>query len=120
ASCPLFRPLDKTVRADGVITLDTTTYKDAPALKWAKGTENKTQPPPSMPSSTTGGQFQAVEVPTSTPTDFLIIAQMAQAHESHIVKLAKAIPSMIQQAIKKDMQPTRDKYRGLCATVKVL
>ncbi|MCE3052480.1 hypothetical protein HAX54_052730 [Datura stramonium] len=54
------------------------------------------------------------------PNDLLKIAQMAQEHESHIVKLSKAIPSMIQQAIKKAMQPTRDTLRGLCATVEVL
>ncbi|MCD9641081.1 hypothetical protein HAX54_026953 [Datura stramonium] len=42
---------------------------------------------------------------------------MAQALESQIVKLSKAIPAMIQQSIKKAMQPARDKLRGLCATV---
>ncbi|MCD7458122.1 hypothetical protein HAX54_037369 [Datura stramonium] len=38
----------------------------------------------------------------------------------NIIKLAKVIPSMIQQAIKRAMQPARDKLRGLCATVEVL
>ncbi|MCD7470419.1 hypothetical protein HAX54_010289 [Datura stramonium] len=68
---------------------------DAPTMKRAKGIEKRTQPPPSMPSSTPEGQLQ-------------------------IVKLAKAIPSMIHQGIKKAMQPARDKLRGLCTTVDVL
>ncbi|MCE3050101.1 hypothetical protein HAX54_046466, partial [Datura stramonium] len=45
---------------------------------------------------------------------------MAQVHESQIMKLAKAIPSMIQQTIKKAMQTAREKLRGLCAIVEVL
>ncbi|MCD9645491.1 hypothetical protein HAX54_034454 [Datura stramonium] len=73
-----------------------------------------------MLSSTAEGQFLAAEVPASTPTDLFKIAQMAQAHESQILKLAKAILSMIQQAIMKSMQPARNKLRGLCATVEVL
>ncbi|MCD7451365.1 hypothetical protein HAX54_011294 [Datura stramonium] len=120
ASCPLFRPLDKTVRAHGMITLDTKTDKDASALKKAKGTQNMTQPPTPMPSSTTEGQYQVAKVLASTPTDLLKITQMAQAHESQIVKLAKVIPYMIQQVIKKAMQPATDNLRGLYATVEVL
>ncbi|MCD7467954.1 hypothetical protein HAX54_005671 [Datura stramonium] len=79
-----------------------------------------TQPPPSMLSSTIEGQLQEAKVPASTTTDLFKIAQMAQAHESQIVKLAKDIPSMIQQSIKKVTQPTRDKLRGLCATFEIL
>ncbi|MCE3052450.1 hypothetical protein HAX54_052675 [Datura stramonium] len=97
--------LHKTVWADGAITLDTKTDKDALALKQAKGTKNKTQLLPSMLSNKTEAQFQAVEVPASILIVLFKIAQMAQVHESQIVKLAKAIPSMIQQAIKKAMQP---------------
>ncbi|MCD7470079.1 hypothetical protein HAX54_009653 [Datura stramonium] len=97
ASCSLFRPLDKIVWAKGVITLDTKTDKDDPALKQSKAA-----------------------ITASAPIDFFKIAQMSQAHESQIVKLAKAIPSMIQQAIKKITQPARDKLRGLCAIVEVL
>ncbi|MCE2055587.1 hypothetical protein HAX54_042920 [Datura stramonium] len=85
ASCPLFQPLDKTVWDEGVITLATKTNRDSPAIKQAKGIENNTQPPPSMSSSTPGGQLQAAE-----------------------------------QAIRKAMQPARDKLRGLCTTVEVL
>ncbi|MCD9642068.1 hypothetical protein HAX54_028666, partial [Datura stramonium] len=32
AACPLFRPLDRTMQADGVITLATKTDKDAPVM----------------------------------------------------------------------------------------
>ncbi|MCD7460176.1 hypothetical protein HAX54_043002 [Datura stramonium] len=49
-----------------------------------------------------------------------LVCTKAQEHESQILKLAKAIPSMIQQAIKKAMQPARNKLRGLCATVEIL
>ncbi|MCD9637768.1 hypothetical protein HAX54_021237 [Datura stramonium] len=120
ASCSLFRPLDKTMWAEGVIALDAKTSKDAPALKRPKGMENMTQPTPSMLSSTTDGQFQVAAVTASTPISLFNIAQMAQTRESQIVKLVKDIHSMIQQAIKKAMQPARDKLRDLCATVKVL
>ncbi|MCE3051833.1 hypothetical protein HAX54_050934 [Datura stramonium] len=120
ASCPLFRRLDKTMRADGMITLATKIDKDAPAMKQAKGTENRTPPPPYVPSNTPAGQFQAAAAPTTTPPNLLKLAQMAQVHKSQLMKLAKAIPSMIQQAIKKAMQPARDKLKGLCTTVKVL
>ncbi|MCE3049574.1 hypothetical protein HAX54_045185 [Datura stramonium] len=37
-ACPLFRPLDRTVRAESVIILATKTDKDAPAMKQAKST----------------------------------------------------------------------------------
>ncbi|MCD7449061.1 hypothetical protein HAX54_048959, partial [Datura stramonium] len=119
ASCPLFRSLHKLVRADGVITLATKTNKDAPTMNQEKGTENRTPPPPSMPSNTPAGQFQAAVAPTTTP-DFLKLAQMVQVHESQLMNLAKPIPSMIQQAIKKAMQPSREKTKGLCTTVEVL
>ncbi|MCE2055180.1 hypothetical protein HAX54_042137 [Datura stramonium] len=69
ASCPLFRPLDKTVLADGVITLAIKIDRDSLAMKQAKGTENRTQPPPSMPSNTLVGQLRAVAAPSTTPPD---------------------------------------------------
>ncbi|MCE0482113.1 hypothetical protein HAX54_040515, partial [Datura stramonium] len=81
---------------------------------------NKTLPPPSAPSNTPSGQFHEVATPTTTPPDLLKLAQMAQVHESQVMKLAKAIPSMIQQAIKKAMQPSREKLKGLCTTVELL
>ncbi|MCD7469289.1 hypothetical protein HAX54_008220 [Datura stramonium] len=66
---PFFQPLDKTVRANGMITLAAKTYRESPTMKRAK---------------------------------------------------AKDIPSMIQQAIKKTMQPVRDKLRSLCTIVEDL
>ncbi|MCD9642067.1 hypothetical protein HAX54_028665 [Datura stramonium] len=41
-------------------------------------------------------------------------------HESQLVQLAKAIPSMIPLAIKKALQPGKDKLTRLCSTVQVL
>ncbi|MCE3052481.1 hypothetical protein HAX54_052731 [Datura stramonium] len=52
-SCPLFRSLDKSMRVEGVITLDTKTDKDAPALKRPRAMEDRIQPPPSMLSNIT-------------------------------------------------------------------
>ncbi|MCD9641817.1 hypothetical protein HAX54_028262 [Datura stramonium] len=82
ASCPLFWPLDKTMKAEGVITLDTRTNKDALASKRPKGIGDMINPPPSMFSSTTIGSSQPTAVTASPPNDLLKIAQMAQAHES--------------------------------------
>ncbi|MCD9641802.1 hypothetical protein HAX54_028246 [Datura stramonium] len=93
------------LRADSVITLATKTNKEPPSMKRAKCTENRTLPPPSAASYTSASQFYTVVVPTHTPPDFLKVAQRAQVHEIHLAKLAKAIPSMIQLAIKKVMQP---------------
>ncbi|MCD7456799.1 hypothetical protein HAX54_033233 [Datura stramonium] len=47
-------------------------------------------------------------------------SQRAQVHEIQLVKLAKAIPSMIQTTIKKIMQLGKDKLTSLCSTVEVL
>ncbi|MCD9640906.1 hypothetical protein HAX54_026641 [Datura stramonium] len=67
-----------------------------------------------------GGPVPCSCAPTTTPPDLLKLAQMDQVHESQLMKLAKAIPSMIQQVIKKAMQPARDKLKGFCTTVVVL
>ncbi|MCE3214900.1 hypothetical protein HAX54_000236 [Datura stramonium] len=80
----------------------------------------KTPPPPSTYSTTSTTQFHPAVVPAPTPLDFLKIAQRAQVHESQLMKLSKAIPSMIQTAIKKAMQPTKDKLKSLCSTIEVL
>ncbi|MCD9640331.1 hypothetical protein HAX54_025607 [Datura stramonium] len=64
--------------------------------------------------------FHLAVVPTPTPLDFLKLAQRAKVHESQLVKLAKAIPSMIQIAINKAMQPAKDKLKSLWTTVEVL
>ncbi|MCD9643654.1 hypothetical protein HAX54_031286 [Datura stramonium] len=68
-------------QADGVITLDTRTNKDAPALKRAKGTENRTQPPPFMPSNNEGQVQAALRFPSLHQLTFSN-SKMAQAHES--------------------------------------
>ncbi|MCD9638176.1 hypothetical protein HAX54_021952 [Datura stramonium] len=73
-----------------------------------------------LPFHSTDIPTNSAEAPTTTLTDVLKIAQMAQVNESQIVKLAKAISSMIQHAIKKAMKPYRDKLRGLYSTVEVL
>ncbi|MCD7452453.1 hypothetical protein HAX54_016627 [Datura stramonium] len=110
----------RTVRADGMITLATNTNKDSPAMKRAKCTTRKTSPPPLASSTTSTAQFHPTIVHAPTPSDFLNIAQRAQEHESRVLNLAKAIPSMIQNAIKKVLQPAKDKLKSLCSTVEVL
>ncbi|MCD9642624.1 hypothetical protein HAX54_029509, partial [Datura stramonium] len=47
----------------------------------------------------------------------LKMAQMAHAYNAQLVKLAKVIPPMIQQAIKKAMKLVVDKLGSLCARV---
>ncbi|MCE0481015.1 hypothetical protein HAX54_038371 [Datura stramonium] len=58
---------DKDVRADSVITLATKTVRDAPAMKRAKSTMSKTQPPPSASSTTSTAQFHPAIGPAPTP-----------------------------------------------------
>ncbi|MCD9559664.1 hypothetical protein HAX54_017801 [Datura stramonium] len=94
----LFQPLDRTMRADSVITLATKIDKDAPSMKQAK---------PVVPHP-------------HTPPDLLKVAIKVLGMKDSLWKLAKSIPSMIQLAIKKAMQLARDKLKSLCSTVKVL
>ncbi|MCD9559716.1 hypothetical protein HAX54_017888, partial [Datura stramonium] len=89
-------------------------------MKRAKCRMSKTPPPPSTSSTTSTPQFHPTAVPTPTPPDFHKIEQRAQVHESQLMKLAKAIPSMIQNSIKNAMQPAKDKLKSLCSTVEVL
>ncbi|MCD9560150.1 hypothetical protein HAX54_018631 [Datura stramonium] len=74
----------------------------------------------SFPYPSLMSQFQATAAATTIPPELLKLEQMTQVHESQLMKLPKAIPSMIQQVITKAMQPTRDKLKGLCTTVEVL
>ncbi|MCE0480714.1 hypothetical protein HAX54_037806 [Datura stramonium] len=60
------------------------------------------------------------EFNSSMPPDLLNIAQSSKMHESQLVRLSKAIPSMIYISIKKALQPAKDKLTGLCSTVDVL
>ncbi|MCE3052015.1 hypothetical protein HAX54_051414, partial [Datura stramonium] len=120
AACPFFRPLDRTVQADSVITLATKTDKDAPVMKRGKYTGNRTPPPPSPSTHTSVSPFHTTELHNTTSADFLNIAQRDKKCESQFVRLAKAIPSMIQHSIKKALQPAKDKLASLCSTVEVL
>ncbi|MCD7472161.1 hypothetical protein HAX54_013166, partial [Datura stramonium] len=90
-ACPLFRPLDRTVWADSVITLASKTDKDAPAMKRAKCTENRTPPPPSASSYTSTVQLDIATVPTPTPPDLLNVAQKAQ---SEVCTLRKKVAAL--------------------------
>ncbi|MCD7467313.1 hypothetical protein HAX54_004660 [Datura stramonium] len=49
ANCPLFQPLDKTRRAEGVNTLATKRDKEAPVSKRPKLTSGSSAPLPTMP-----------------------------------------------------------------------
>ncbi|MCD9646540.1 hypothetical protein HAX54_036459 [Datura stramonium] len=120
AACPFFQPLDNTVQVDSVITLATKTDKDASVMKKAKYTWNKTPPPPLASTHTSVASLHTNEFHSPTPTNLLNVAQRAKMHESHLVQLAMAIPSMIQRAIKKTLQPTNYKLTSLCSTVDVL
>ncbi|MCD9643846.1 hypothetical protein HAX54_031698 [Datura stramonium] len=99
------RPLDIIVRDDGVITL---------------GTKIDNSLPSSMFSSIALGSPQADRVNSSLPTGLLTMAQMARAHNSQLLKLAKTIPPIIKKAIKKAMQPIVEKLGCLHAKVEVL
>ncbi|MCD9638710.1 hypothetical protein HAX54_022847 [Datura stramonium] len=79
AACPLFRPLDKTVQVNSVITLETKIDKEALVMKWAMYTGNITPPSHGY-----------------RPTPYS------------------------QSAIKKALQPAKDKLASLCSTVDVL
>ncbi|MCE0481153.1 hypothetical protein HAX54_038618, partial [Datura stramonium] len=78
ASCSLFRPLDKTMWAEGVIALGLKTSKDAPALKRPKGMENMFQPTHTCSHSTARWQFSSCGH-APPPIGLFNIAQMAQA-----------------------------------------
>ncbi|MCD7458166.1 hypothetical protein HAX54_037458 [Datura stramonium] len=120
--------LDKIVKAEGMITFNTKTDKDASASKRPKGIGDRINPPPSMFSSTTAGSSQA----TYDVGSSLLTAEMRNKEEERDENLAKMMARLELmtkhvmgaepkgQAIKKAMQPSRDKLRGLCAKVQVL
>ncbi|MCD9643296.1 hypothetical protein HAX54_030639 [Datura stramonium] len=120
ATCPLFRPLDRTVQANGVITLATKTDKEAPTMKRAKFTRNMTLPSSLASTHTTTAPLHTVEPQSSPSPDLLNMAQRAKMHENQLVRLAKDLLSMIQGALKKALQPAKDKLASLCSTVDVL
>ncbi|MCE3050999.1 hypothetical protein HAX54_048709 [Datura stramonium] len=100
-ACPLLRSLDRTIRVHRVITLDTKTDKEAPMIKRARYTGNMTPPSPLASSHIVTGPANADESQNSPPPDLLNIEQREKMHENQLVRLAKAIPSMIQSAFKK-------------------
>ncbi|MCD9641035.1 hypothetical protein HAX54_026849 [Datura stramonium] len=85
-----------TIPADSVITLSRKIDKDAPVMNQAKYTGNRTPPPPSPSTHTSATPLHIDEFHSPTPPNLLNIAQRAKMHESQLVRLAKAIPSMIQ------------------------
>ncbi|MCD9643257.1 hypothetical protein HAX54_030555 [Datura stramonium] len=97
AACPLFRPLDRTVQANNLITLATKINKEAPSMKREKA-EFHNYPPP----------------------DFFNIAPRAKMHENQLVQLAKPLLSMIWSAIKRALPRAKDKFSILCSIVDVL
>ncbi|MCD9644953.1 hypothetical protein HAX54_033499 [Datura stramonium] len=120
ATCPLFRKLDRTMRANRVITLANKTTEDAQVLKRGKYTESDHSQPTMASSHTSEVPVRITELDTTSHTDLLVLAQKVKAHENHLVKLVKAIPSMIHFAIQRAFQPTRDKLSGLCSIAYVL
>ncbi|MCE3215013.1 hypothetical protein HAX54_000539 [Datura stramonium] len=95
ATCPLFQPLDRMVQANSVITLATKIDKEAPAMKRAKYTGNMTPPSLSASTHTATAPLHKAEPHNSPPPNLLKIAQRAKMHENQLVRLAKALPSMI-------------------------
>ncbi|MCE3052155.1 hypothetical protein HAX54_051721 [Datura stramonium] len=110
----------RTVQADSVVTLAAKTGKDDLVMKWVKYTRNRTSPPPSASTHTSATPFHTAEFHNHTPPNLLNITQRAKIHESQLMGLAKAIPSMIQLAIKKALQLAKDNLTSLCSTVEVL
>ncbi|MCE3215365.1 hypothetical protein HAX54_002094 [Datura stramonium] len=93
--CPLFCPLDRILQANSVITLATKTNKETPVMKQAKYTGNMTPPPPSASTHTAVAPLHIAEFHNSPPPNLLNIAQRDKMHGNQLVRLAKAIPSMI-------------------------
>ncbi|MCD7469291.1 hypothetical protein HAX54_008222 [Datura stramonium] len=56
----------------------------------------------------------------SPPPELLNIAQRAKMHENQLLRLAKAIPTMIQSAFKKALLTVKDNLTHLCSKVDVL
>ncbi|MCD7469339.1 hypothetical protein HAX54_008281 [Datura stramonium] len=100
-TCPLFWPLDRMVQANGVITLATKIHKEALVMKREKFTRNMTLPSSSTSTHNATAPLHTAEPQSSPPPDLLKIAQRAEIHENQLVWLAKALPSMIQGALKK-------------------
>ncbi|MCE3051270.1 hypothetical protein HAX54_049307, partial [Datura stramonium] len=107
---PFTVPLDLLLRRD----------KDGPAFKRPKLTSGLSDPFPSMMSGDASIPPIADRHVSSPASGLLKMAQVAHSHNAQLLKLAKTIPPMIQQAIKKAMKPMVDKLGSLCAGVDVL
>ncbi|MCD7462783.1 hypothetical protein HAX54_049357 [Datura stramonium] len=113
AACPLLWPLDRTVKANSVITLATKIDKEAPVMKRAKYTGTMTPPSSSASTHNATTPLHTIESQNPPLPELLNIAQRAKMNENQLVRLAKALPSMIQGAIKKALQPAKDKYQPM-------
>ncbi|MCD7462349.1 hypothetical protein HAX54_048307 [Datura stramonium] len=120
AECPLWRSFDKTIQAHGVITLDAKTDKEAQMINRARYTRHMTPQSPVTSSHIATALANASAPQVSPPLNLLNIAQRENMHENQFVRLAKAIPSMIQSALKKALQPAKDMLTHLCSKVDVL
>ncbi|MCE2055495.1 hypothetical protein HAX54_042737 [Datura stramonium] len=112
--------VDRTVQANSVITLATKTDKEASVMKRAKYTRSLTPPTPSTSTHTAAAPPYKANFHNSPPLDLLNISRRAKMHESQLLQLANAIPSMVQSALKKALQPAKDKLIDLCSIVDVL
>ncbi|MCE2056076.1 hypothetical protein HAX54_044015 [Datura stramonium] len=119
-ACPLFWPLDRVVQENSVITLATKINKEVPVMKWAKYTRTMTPPSSSTSTHTTTAPLHTAESQNPPPLVLLNIVQRAKIHENQMVRLAKALPSMIQGSIKKALQLAKEKLANLCSKVNVL
>ncbi|MCD9639940.1 hypothetical protein HAX54_024933, partial [Datura stramonium] len=120
AECPLWHSLDRTIHLHGVITLDTKTDKEAPMIRRARDAGHLTPPSPLASSHIATAPANASAPQISPPPDLLNIVQRVKMRENHLVRLSRAIPSMIQSALKKALQPAKDKLTHLCLKVDVL
>ncbi|MCD7465974.1 hypothetical protein HAX54_002262 [Datura stramonium] len=96
----------QTVQANHVITLANKTYKDAQVLKRGKYIESEHSQPTMASSRTFEVPVRIAKAHTTSHPDLLMLAQKAKAPKNQLVKLAKAIPSMIHLAIQRALQLT--------------
>ncbi|MCD7468242.1 hypothetical protein HAX54_006243 [Datura stramonium] len=104
------------LRAEGVVDLATKSEKDAPSFK----NLTLTLGPSALLTEMSEYTFVSpmADRPISPPTSGLLkMAQMDHPHNAQLLKLSKAIPPIIQQAIKTVMMPILDKLRSFCARV---
>ncbi|MCE3216988.1 hypothetical protein HAX54_009863 [Datura stramonium] len=84
------------------------TDKEALMIKRARYAGHMTPPSPVASSHIATAPANASDFRISPPQDLHNIAQRAKTHENQLVRLAKAIPPMIQRTLKKALQPAID------------